>query len=635
MKHLRILILLIITGLLPQFLAAQNNRCSANFNFSVNGNDVKFKPDQANNNTAWFQWRFGDGNGSSAYDPTHAYKGPGTYDVCLIMKVALSQNQYCYDTVCKKVEIKGNSQDTCRIPDLIKIEKESCNRFAFYYGGDTSKFEWYWVMDNQKISQRSFKETFKDGVYKVCIVVKLRGTNCTETFCRTLQVKCDNSEPNDTCNLRGIDWKFNVNCRKLVAEFTNPNNLQIQWKWIAEGRATSDKNLQHEFGKNGTYTVCLVVKLPNSNCADTICKKIEIKCDDTKDTCNLRGIDWKYDVNCRNLKAWPAINNNLLQWHWWVEGRKVNDKILEQQFNKDGVYKVCLIVNVTGTDCIDTICKEITIKCNNNNNDTCNLRGIDWKFATNCRLLEAHVTNGHNNLKYSWLFDGKTVDGEQLRHQFARAGKYQVCLVVTDGTRNCTDTICKWIEVKDCDPCNFRPLWGLHWLPQRQALMFKNFNGNNFDVEWSINGNVVSKGNTFVFQPTQTGFYRICMTVYSKDRKCKRERCINLVVINRKSGNGLEIQLENADDTEEISGTLSDFVPKWTIMPNPVTDYLKVRGDVAAEGEYRILGANGQVVMEGTLREGESIRVSELAQGVYLLWLHAPGLSPGVAKFIK
>ena len=61
--------------------------CLADFSYTVSGNTVNFT-NQSTGLFATYAWDFGDGNASTATDPTHTYVNSGSYVVCLTMTVA-------------------------------------------------------------------------------------------------------------------------------------------------------------------------------------------------------------------------------------------------------------------------------------------------------------------------------------------------------------------------------------------------------------------------------------------------------------------------------------------------------------------------------------------------------------------
>jgi len=70
-------------------------------------------------------------------------------------------------------------------------------------------------------------------------------------------------------------------------------------------------------------------------------------------------------------------------------------------------------------------------------------------------------------------------------------------------------------------------------------------------------------------------------------------------------------------NTTDLQNTLD-----WKVYPNPTSDILTVKLMDIASANFKLLGMNGQTVLEGRIgNQNNSIDVSELPQGIYLLSL--------------
>ena len=70
------------------------------------GDTITFTDSTTNNPTSW-NWDFGDGNSSTAQNPTHVYATAGTYDVKLVVT-----NAYTSDSIFKTGYIMINAPPT-------------------------------------------------------------------------------------------------------------------------------------------------------------------------------------------------------------------------------------------------------------------------------------------------------------------------------------------------------------------------------------------------------------------------------------------------------------------------------------------------------------------------------------------
>jgi len=93
----------------PVIVANNNTPCQAGFTYGIGALGVIFTNTSqgtiGGQNT--YNWSFGDGNTSTAQNPTHSYASPGTYTVCLYL-TSTGGGAVCRDTVCQSVTIQGN-----------------------------------------------------------------------------------------------------------------------------------------------------------------------------------------------------------------------------------------------------------------------------------------------------------------------------------------------------------------------------------------------------------------------------------------------------------------------------------------------------------------------------------------------
>jgi gliding motility-associated-like protein len=127
-----------------QLVILDNNNCRDTVNFivvdtnyhniSINFNSAQLEPDEP---IDFFQnsidssiinyWTFGDDSSSIEYEPTHSYKYPGEYQICLIAGNEFS----CFDTSCLEITILPNE---IIIPNIFSPNKDLTNDKFIIYG---------------------------------------------------------------------------------------------------------------------------------------------------------------------------------------------------------------------------------------------------------------------------------------------------------------------------------------------------------------------------------------------------------------------------------------------------------------------------------------------------------------------
>lgn len=157
--------------------------CNASFSFSVNDSQVTFT-NHSNNLNADFRWDFGDGNFSTASNPTHIYRSTGTYVVNLSMTDS-SSGMYC----------KAIYTDSLNVSVLCEahynIAIDSNQLFKIYLINNSSDYnshEYHWDFgDGATANKRTPKHQYNAfGKYQVCLSIEDSLLNCISTFCDSL-----------------------------------------------------------------------------------------------------------------------------------------------------------------------------------------------------------------------------------------------------------------------------------------------------------------------------------------------------------------------------------------------------------------------------------------------------------------
>src|SRR5688500_4203287 len=97
-----LLLALIYLCFIGTAMQAQVLPCDASFTVQITSasNVVQFTNTSTGNNTTGLSasWDFGDNHASTDFSPTHQYGNPGTYNVCLTIRVITPNGVICTDT---------------------------------------------------------------------------------------------------------------------------------------------------------------------------------------------------------------------------------------------------------------------------------------------------------------------------------------------------------------------------------------------------------------------------------------------------------------------------------------------------------------------------------------------------------
>ncbi len=432
-------------------------KCVVNFNDKSVGNECT-------NITGW-SWNFGDGTTSNAQNPSHQYPNSGTYTVCLVV-TGTNGNSTCTDSICYEIDIDCIDDCLCDIDISFAYDINKC-RVDFFgdVNTDCQVLDWDWDFgDGNGANGQNVSHVYSgNGTYTVCLTVTVQdadGTICKDTYCEEIVIDdCGDCE----CD---ISVNFDYSIDKCTVDFfgaADSNCEIIDWSWdFGDGNGANGQNVSHTYGGNGTYTVCLTVRVVDANgneCEETHCIDIIIDdCDGCE--CDI-DLDFTWDVDRCTAFFFSNINTNCevvgVQWDF---GDGTFSSVMDptHTYSANGTYTVCLTVTVVdgnGVECTQTICQQVDIvDCDNDCPCTAfpdmgiDIRGCDVDFMgfgnADCPVID-----------YLWDFgDGNTGGGQNVTHTYATNGVYTVCLTIVmtapDGTE-CYETICLQIFITDCD----------------------------------------------------------------------------------------------------------------------------------------------------------------------------------------
>lgn len=386
--------------------------------------------DPAGNYT--YLWDFGDGNTSTAKEPTHAYERDGDYTV------TLQATNGC-----------GTSSKTEYI--WVQDAVATCNaKFDFVVSGDTVNFtdlswgnpaSWFWdfgdgFTSNKKNPEHVFSN---DGIYFVCLSIFNDSTDCASQICRDIAV--------GTVGCRA-DFKFNVNNALNTVQFTDVStNAQERFWDLGDGSFSSEQNPSHTYSEPGRYYVYLAIYNDATGCFAEVEKEIQIGEDQT----DIFYADFSFFVDEANKtvvftdKSSASVSN----WYWtFGDGTYIAQRHPEHIYPKLGIYEVCLIVFDEESAATAEICKKIPVGVS-----TCNINAkFSYFIDINTDAIAFNDKSTGNITKWFWNFgDGKTSSQKNPKHVYTEPGFYLVTLSVFDATNDCADHIAEFVQVGTVD----------------------------------------------------------------------------------------------------------------------------------------------------------------------------------------
>jgi len=163
-----------------------SSSCTADFTSSVSGNTASFTNNSTSSGSLSYAWDFGDGNTSSAANPTYTYANAGTYVVCLLVW----DGQGCTDTLCDPITIAGGP--SCQA-NFWWFQDSSQTANPVLYAVDMStpssglSYTWDFGDGNSSTAQYPTHTYAQVGAYNLCLTID-DGFGCTDTYCDSIYV---------------------------------------------------------------------------------------------------------------------------------------------------------------------------------------------------------------------------------------------------------------------------------------------------------------------------------------------------------------------------------------------------------------------------------------------------------------
>jgi len=378
----------------------------------------------SSSNGTSYQWSFGDGNSSTATNPTHTYTSAGTYNVRLITTGANG----CKDTLTKNAYIvigQVTANFTTSSPVCAGQSVTFTNTTTPGAGISRS-----WNFGNGGTST-ALNPTYTyatAGTYTVTLIEQY-ANNCSDTIQKSVTV---NAKP--TANFTSTDT---IACAvPFSADFTNASTGATSYAWTFGSGSSTATNPTHIYNAVGIYSVTLVATASNG-CKDTFRRNNYIKIRvpvvtltaNTDSTCANTPVQFSTTLN-----APPSANN--YRWDFGDGSGIVNCASCNTQthsYSSNGTYTVTLVVT-TATGCYDTVTQNITISAK----PTAGFTGSPLTICPDATVSFTNSSTGANS--YFWIWgDGFTDTTTNPGHTYNSAGTYTVSLIASNN--GCADTL--------------------------------------------------------------------------------------------------------------------------------------------------------------------------------------------------
>ena len=410
---------LVISRPFPAFSSADTVSCT--------NKSIRFLNQTAGNGPLNYQWNFGNGNISTAFNPVTSYSLEGEYGIKLIVtdrfgcQDSLFKNNYIKIRNPKAFFVMSDSVATC--PPLVVNfinQSQNFNRFEWDFGDGT----------RSSVSNPVHFYTYP-GVYRAKLTITSIG-GCIDTATKIVTV-------------RGPQGTFRYGnsgiCEPVSVAFTGMTNDIVNFIWdFDDGTVieTGDSLILHTYIHRGKYLPKMILKDPQG-CQVSI---------PGTDTIHVYGVDAKFGLSqqivCDSGLVYfrdSSKSNDLITSYRWNFGDGTSSTLQTPShfYRQTGNYPVQLITKTT-LGCTDTAISTVPIRIVES--PIIDIRAAPGDCIPASASFEGLlIRNDTSTLRWQWNFGNGINSSLQnpVPVTFLTAGNYPVRLITVNSS-GCADT---------------------------------------------------------------------------------------------------------------------------------------------------------------------------------------------------
>lgn len=444
-----------------------------------------------------YNWDFGDGNTSTAQNPTHTYAAPGTYNVTL----QVSNGTGCSDNITQQVTVEPDP--TANFTSVLACPGQASNftdQSVVGGGGTITGWNWDFGDGNTSTAQNPSNNYANPGNYNVTLTVTTAG-GCTGTI--TLPVTVPDVP---TANFSAITV-----CEGTATPFTDLSTIGTgaiaTWNWdFGDGNTSTAQNPSHTYAAGGNYNVTLTVS-SGGGCTDQI--TIPITVDNSPIADFTFPNPWCLSDPIDFTDASNGNGGVITNWDWdFGDGNTSTNQNPSHTYATAGPHNVSLTVT-TGNGCTNTITQAVTLEPDPT---------PDFTFAPGCpgapsQFTDASVAGGTATITgWDWDFgDGNTSTAQNPTNAYAAPGNYNVTLVVTSST-GCVNTITLPVTIPSGPAVDFIATNACDGAAASFADNTVVPGGNIVDWQWDFGDGNTGTGDPINHTYAGSGTYNVTLT---------------------------------------------------------------------------------------------------------------------------
>ena len=208
-------------------------------------------------NATYYQWTYGDGNGSVSANPSHTYTFSGTYTAQLVA----THIDGCTDTSISTVvvypkphsQFSMNTNSVCKYPEGPVLTNQSNGAHAYLWDFDNGVFS---SLTTPTVTYNT------PGSYNIQLIATNQ-YSCSDT---SMQIFMINDPPQASFTLSATEG-----CPTHSVSFNNNSTghiINCHWSF-GDGSTGSGLSISHNYLSSGLYTVSMIAE-GNGGCRDTL-----------------------------------------------------------------------------------------------------------------------------------------------------------------------------------------------------------------------------------------------------------------------------------------------------------------------------------------------------------------------------
>jgi PKD repeat protein len=377
-------------------------------------------------NVSEWQWSFGDGETSSARDPSHAYQSGGTYTVRLTARDSDGESA----SFSRQVTVPGptyplgltlttSSTSTTQKVTLKWTRAQGATMYVYRNG--------LVLLTTPNDGQQAISKTASGKATYIFKVCEAGTTICSNPATAVFGggSATDNAPPNAAFTPTCAEGT----CRFADGSVDNDGSVAA-WQWdFGDGSSSTQRNPSHTFTTAGSYQVRLTVTDDRGGQGSTT-KQVTVGA--PPDAPPAADFSWSCTaLDCTFTDA-STDDGSVVGWAWsFGDGGTADIASPGHTYAGENTYTVSLTVT-DDAGATASVSKQVTVSLPGSNADPL------AAFAPSCTNLTCSFTDQSTDsdgsiVQWSWSFgDGSSSTSQSPNRTYAAAGSYQVTLTVTD-----------------------------------------------------------------------------------------------------------------------------------------------------------------------------------------------------------